>query len=504
MKSQNGKKYILMFLFILLVLLSFMTLNKTSYAYKDNTANKDDNSRQVNTREDEQIFNFLKDVQEPVQVLDIYRDVHQTFVTPKEIIKEDPVIEIKKNESLKGKAKETTAQKDVLKYETNETSLGIDVSSWQGIIDWKEVKKAGINFAMIRCGFRGMDSGEIILDQYFKDNIKGAIANNINVGVYFFSMARTREEAIEEAKWVIDIIKDYDISYPVAIDTEIFNSHRLVNVDYSTLTNNALAFCNYIKSKGYTPMIYSYANAFNKYFDTAKFNDYRIWLAQYNDENTYKGRYHMWQYTSSGNVPGIKGRVDMNVSYFSVTNDATKRSIVNGVYNPGNLEEVVFKELAMDTVLIKDVVLRISPYLNLPNKAGTLEKDTAIKVIGLTKEWVKILYNDNIYYINDVESFKLNLEEVIFEEVNIKAKVNKEVVLLYKPYDYLNDNEGLILKEGEEILIIGLNDNYIKILKDEEYYYIKDNNFYDVIDDDLSSENELDSDVFEEKDDLED
>ena len=97
------------------------------------------------------------------------------------------------------------------------------------------------------------------------------------------------------------------------------------------MTENALVFCNYVRSKGYTPMIYSYMNALTKKFDTAKFGNERIWLAQYNDEVTYKGKYHMWQYTSSGSVPGISGRVDMNVAYFSVTNDVTKREVVNGV-----------------------------------------------------------------------------------------------------------------------------------------------------------------------------
>ena len=372
-----------------------------------------------------------------------------------------------------------------LYLEAKNTSLGIDVSTWQGNIDWKKVKKAGINFAMIRCGFRGMDSGEIKMDSYFLKNIKGAIANNINVGVYFFSMAKNKNEAIEEAEWVVNLIKDYDISYPVAIDTEIFDKYRLKGVSYSTLTNNAIAFSDYVKSKGYTPMIYSYARAFNQYFDTAKFDNYRIWLAQYNDEATYKGRYYMWQYTSSGSVPGISGRVDMNVSYFSVTNDATKRSIVNGVYKPGNLDEVEFKELEMNTTLTKDVSLRISPYTTIPNKAGILNKGTKIKVVGLGKEWVKIIYEDNTYYINDVNSFVMNLEELEFTEVNLTVKVNKEVEVLYKPYDFLYDNVYKKLKVDDEVIVIGSNPEYVKILLDEKEYYVNDIEFYEILNDNV-------------------
>lgn len=471
MKKVSKDKKIIFILVLLFVVLSFVSLNHPSYAIKiENNVNNKIPTKKISLY-DEKIFDFLESSND-FEVIELYDDIGNTYLASKKEIKEDPSLAVKMNEKEKGKAKKTTAKKAVEKYETNETSLGIDVSTWQGKIDWKKVKAAGINFVMIRCGYRGMDSGEITLDNRFLDNIKGATANNINVGVYFFSMAKNKNEAIEEAKWVVNLIKDYDISYPVAIDTEIFNRNRLKGVSYSTLTNNAIAFCDYIKSKGYTPMIYSYANAFNKYFDTAKFANYRLWLALYNDVNTYKGRHHMWQYTSSGSVPGITGRVDMNVSYFSVTNDATKRSIVNGVYNPGNLEEVIFKDMDMSTKLTKEVNLRISPYNNLPNKAGTLPKDTNIEVVGMNDKWIKIIYEDNFYYINDPNCFEMNLEEIIFEETNLELPLKKDVTLLYKPYLFLNNNEYLTLNEGTLINIIGLNENFIKIIIDDTEYYI--------------------------------
>ena len=478
MKQKVVLKFILVCLVLVMIILSLL-LNKNSYALEI------DNKTLNISCNDEKIMNFLEEATDYSFVDDLSLEAKNIILAEPEVVKEDPSLEIKKNNSVKGKAKKTTAKKAVEKYETNETSLGIDVSTWQGVIDWKKVKQSGINFAMIRCGFRGMDSGKITMDSYFLKNIKGAIANNINVGVYFFSMAKNKNEAVEEAKWVVDLIKDYDISYPVAIDTEIFNKYRLKGIDYSTLTNNAIAFSDYVKSKGYTPMIYSYARAFNQYFDTAKFNNYRIWLAQYNDEATYKGRYYMWQYTSDGSVPGIKGRVDMNVSYFSVTNDATKRSIVNGVYKPGNLEDVLFKDLEMDTELIKDSSLRISPYTTIPNKAGVLDKGTKIKVIGLGRDWVKILYEDNTYYINDANCFKMVLPELEFDEVNLTVKVNKQVDVLYQPYDFLFDNVYKSLDVDDEIVIIGTNIDYVKVLIEEKEYYINDIDFYDILNDNI-------------------
>lgn len=401
----------------------------------------------------------------------------------KKISAEDPSKIVKKQQKLKGVAKETTAKQDVQRYETNETSLGIDVSTWQGKINWSKVKASGISFAMIRAGFRGTVSGKITEDNQFENNIKGAIANNINVGVYFFSMARDKEEALEEAKWLYEHIKDYDISYPVAIDIEIFDRDRLEGVSYSQMTENAITFCNYMRSKGYTPMIYSYMNALTKIFDTAKFGNERIWLAQYNDVVTYKGKYHMWQYTSSGSVPGISGRVDMNVAYFSVTNDVTKREVVNGVTRNNNDPVVDFITMDMVTTLNKNVTLRSSPYVNYPNKAGILEKGTTIRVVGMSDEFIKIIYDGNIFYISDTDCFVLKLTPLSFTDVDLLAKVNKKVDLLYQPYDFLKNNVYNQVDVDTQIKVTGLNKDYVRIKIDDKEYYVNDVEFYDVIKD---------------------
>jgi len=399
----------------------------------------------------------------------------------KHISKEDPSKLVKKQEKVKGVAKKTTAKKAVERYETNQTSLGIDVSTWQGKINWNKVKNSGISFAMIRTGFRGTVSGKITKDNWFESNIKGAIANNINVGVYFFSMAKNEAEALEEAKWVVEQIKDYDISYPVAVDIEIFDQDRLTGVSYSQMTSNALVFCNYIRSKGYTPMIYSYMNALTKKFDTARFANERIWLAQYNDTVTYKGKYHMWQYTSSGSVPGISGRVDMNVAYFSVTNDVTKREVVNGVTRINNDPDVPFIDMNMKTTLNKDVVLRSSPYTNYPNKAGSLSSGKSITVTGMGESFIRISYEGNTFYINDTNCFVMNLDKVNFNKVKMDVKVTKEVEVLLRPYDFLKNNKYGILHVNDTVLVTGLNADYVEIVIDGKKYYVNDLEFYDVI-----------------------
>lgn len=386
----------------------------------------------------------------------------------------------------------STNQQDIKsalkKYETNETSLGIDVSTYQGDIDWAKVKAAGIKFAMIRCGFRRLDSGTIVMDNKFERNIKGAIANNINVGIYFFSMARTEAEAYEEAAWVLEVIKNYDITYPIATDVEIFNQYRLAGVSYSQMTSNTLAFCAYIRKNGYTPMIYSYANALTRYLETGRFGANRVWLAQYNDVVTYKGKYYMWQYTSNGYVPGINGRVDMDVAYFSVTNDVTKSSIATGNDGATNLEIINFKDCDLEGVLNKDVVLRASPYVNLPNKAGTLSAGTNINVIGIGKQFIKIKYNGSIFYIDDINSYNYNLEEVNFTPTDLEAKLSKKVTLLSSPYTFL-DNEVRNLNEKMNIHIVGLNHNFLKIELDGTNYYIADVDCYMVIKDNTINAN---------------
>lgn len=195
-----------------------------------------------------------------------------------------------------------------------EETRGIDVSKWQGKIDWKAVAGAGIDFAIIRCGYRGSSTGALVEDPYFKQNIKGATENGIKVGVYFFTQAITKAEAVEEASMALELVKDYKLQMPIYIDTE-GSGGRADSLSKSKRTKIVKAFCETIKNAGYKAGIYASKNWYLNKLDTSDLSYYHIWVAQYNTKCTYEGRYDSWQYSSNGKVPGIKGRVDMNICY---------------------------------------------------------------------------------------------------------------------------------------------------------------------------------------------
>ena len=195
--------------------------------------------------------------------------------------------------------------------------LGIDVSRWNEEINWNKVKDAGIKYAIIRAGYRGSVTGALVEDWYFKKNVEGAKAAEIPVGLYFFTQATNEVEAVEEASMVLSLCKDYKITYPIFIDTEGAGGEgRADKLDKKTRTAVCQAFCETIRSGGYKAGIYASKNWFNKNIDTSILSDdIYIWLAEYGDNITYDGKYHMWQYTSSGRVLGIEGRVDLNLSF---------------------------------------------------------------------------------------------------------------------------------------------------------------------------------------------
>lgn len=199
------------------------------------------------------------------------------------------------------------------------TKLGVDVSSFQGEIDWDKVKESGVDFAIVRIGYRGYGTGKIVEDEYCKDNIKGAIEAGLDVGVYFFSQAINEDEAREEAEFVYDIIKKYDITLPVSFDSEDVADAgartKKAKLTAKDRTKIALAFCEYIEDKGYESSIYSNMRWFLRSLDLEMLDESKIWLALYSTEPTFPFHYGMWQYTSTGEVDGIKGDVDMDI-YF--------------------------------------------------------------------------------------------------------------------------------------------------------------------------------------------
>ena len=193
-------------------------------------------------------------------------------------------------------------------------NMGIDVSKWNGTIDWTAVKNSGIDYAIIRCGYRGSSQGSLIEDPKFAANIKGATAAGLKVGVYFFTQAVDEREAVEEASMVLNQVKSYTISYPIFLDVEP-SGGRGDSISKETRTAVCKAFCQTIQNAGYTAGIYANKTWLESKLDAGSLSAYKIWLAQYAATPTYTGRYDLWQYRSTGNVTGISGGVDMNISY---------------------------------------------------------------------------------------------------------------------------------------------------------------------------------------------
>ena len=194
--------------------------------------------------------------------------------------------------------------------------LGIDVSKWQKEIDWDKVKNEGVDFAIIRCGYRGSVTGSLVEDPYFEQNIKGARAAGIKVGVYFFTQAVNEVEAVEEASMVISLVRDYELQYPVFIDTEGAGGNgRADSLNVEERTAVCEAFCTTVKNAGLEAGVYASRNWYNNKLTVSTLESYAIWLAEYRSVPLYQGYYQMWQYTSKGKINGINGNVDLNVSY---------------------------------------------------------------------------------------------------------------------------------------------------------------------------------------------
>lgn len=199
---------------------------------------------------------------------------------------------------------------------TGSGNFGIDVSKWNGNIDWTAVKNSGVDFVIIRSGYRGSSQGSLVADPKFEANIKGANAAGLKVGIYFFSQAVNKTEAVEEASMVLQQVKNYKISYPIFIDVEeVAGGGRANNIDKATRTEVIKAFCQTIQNSGYTAGVYANKSWLTEKIDTSQLGSYKIWLAQYAAQPTYSGRYDMWQYKKTGKINGISGDVDLNMSY---------------------------------------------------------------------------------------------------------------------------------------------------------------------------------------------
>ncbi len=204
------------------------------------------------------------------------------------------------------------------KTENELSKVGIDVSYYQKDIDWKKVKDFGVEYAIIRIGYRGYKTGEIVADKDFTKNIEGALDAGIRVGVYFFTQAVNVKEAQEEADYIIKNVKKYNITYPIVIDTEETtdkNNARSSSskIDKKTLTDICIAFCDRVNSANYSSAIYASKNWFYSQLDLERLEKYDKWLANYADKPDFPFQFTMWQYTSEAQIDGIDGNVDLNM-----------------------------------------------------------------------------------------------------------------------------------------------------------------------------------------------
>lgn len=196
--------------------------------------------------------------------------------------------------------------------------LGVDISYHEKEVDWDKLAESGVEFVMLRCGYRGYTEGGLIKDEKFEEYAAEANRVGINLGVYFFTQAITVEEAIAEADFTLDLIKDYDISYPVALDTEMIDDKEArtntTEISKELRSEMAIAFCERIKEAGYYPIIYSSENWMRRNMDLEMLNQYDFWAAQYQPQNDFLYDFTIWQYTDSGYIPGVSGQVDLDIS----------------------------------------------------------------------------------------------------------------------------------------------------------------------------------------------
>lgn len=315
-----------------------------------------------------------------------------------------------------GNEESTGAQVTVAGLSADETSgitMGIDVSKYQGTIDWEKVRESGIEFAMIRVGYRAKSTGEIFEDPTARYNMQEAQKAGVMIGAYFFSSAVTAEEAREEAAFTKDIIAKYKITYPVAYNCEDFQSadSRQYGLDSAARTGLACAFLDEIAAAGYTPMFYASKGELegSAFWDTQTLEGkYKIWVAQYPDQpypttaaSSYTGTHAMWQYTSQGTVAGIAGKTDVNIAYFGYTKEAEAKDETPAETVEANPEVgIIFTEVNETVTAKQETNLRTEPStLNDDTIVGKLvHGDTATRTGIGHNGWSRVIYNGQTLY----------------------------------------------------------------------------------------------------------
>lgn len=362
--------------------------------------------------------------------------------------------------------------------ETDQITFGIDVSKYQGVIDWEQVAQAGVDFAMIRVGYRTLVDGKIVADSNGKYNMQEAQKYGIRIGVYFFSTAVSEAEAGEEAAWVADQIAQYSITYPVAYNCEGFSDpeNRQNGLTKSQRTDIALTFLKAIQDAGYTPMFYASRSELQgqAQWETSRIeSQYKIWVAQYpasaypqTEKSDYTGVHAMWQYTANGTVPGISGSVDMNIAYFGYDEPETPADpSAPGVEKPDWDAQMNFREVR-ETVTAKDETnLRDIPSQGEDSRIlYTLKNgETATRIAVSDYGWSKLEFNGNVYYaVSSLLTTDLTPPgpeiQTPFTPVNEQVTAKDVVNLRTLPsVEHVDSQVVAQLKNGEYITRTGIN-----------------------------------------------
>jgi len=389
------------------------------------------------------------------------------------------------SETSTGNEAGTGAEVNVANLSPDETkgiTIGIDVSKYQGTIDWAKVKEAGIEFAMIRVGYRAKSTGEIFEDPTARYNLQEAQAAGIKLGAYFFSCAVSEEEARAEAAFTKNIIAKYKITYPVAYNCEDFQSKdsRQNGLDIQTRTGLAQAFLDEIAAGGYTPMFYAAKGELegSALWDTAALSSkYKIWVAQYPEvpypdtaASSYTGSHDMWQYTSQGTVDGISKKTDINLAYFGYSKEAEAKDETPAETVEADPEVgIIFTEVNETVTAKQETNLRTEPStLNDGSIAGSLKHgDTATRTGIGHNGWSRLIYNGQTYYavtsylttdMNDTGQ-QAPPQGPVYTPAGDTVTAKDVTNLRSEPGTGRDDTIVGALHNGETLLRIGIGDN---------------------------------------------
>ena len=374
--------------------------------------------------------------------------------------------------------------------ETETVTMGIDVARYQGTIDWQQVADYGIDFAIVRIGYRGMSDGTIKEDPNGRYNLQEAAKAEIPLGVYFFSTAISEEEAREEAEWVAEMIAGYPITYPVVFDCENFNDpdSRQYFMNKTERTDVALAFLEAIEKKGYEGMFYASKVDMEqeKSWEVSRIQEeYKIWVAQYpllpypeTRESSYSGAHNMWQYSMEGEIPGIRQSVDLNIAYFGYDGIEPPHSKTVPEEVEADVEAMLdFEEVSDQVTAKQETNLRSIPSQDSDSVVlrTLMNGEVADRIAVSTNGWSKLILDGNVYYAvsnyltTDLGYQAPEVEEYLPSEFGIQTQfvgVNQLVTakqrVNLRKLPSVEHEEAVVLDElnnGEIATCVGVSDN---------------------------------------------